>query len=106
METTLKNKLLVLAAAALGITGIGCGDSTPAAEEAASAESSGGEGRACPHCDGDGCTHGDGSACPHCDGSCEGGCGASGEGSCHHAAADADATEAPATEAPTEAPAP
>lgn len=106
MEQTLKNKLLVLAAAALGLSGIGCGDSTPATEEATSAESAGGEGHACPHCNGESCTHGDGSACPHCDGSCEGGCGAHGEGSCHHAAAGAEGTETPAAEAPAEAPAP
>ncbi len=48
MNTGLKNKLLVLAAAAgLAGFGVGCGDSAPAAEEGAAEETAGGEG-SCP----------------------------------------------------------
>lgn len=45
MNTGLKNKLLVLAAAAgLAGFGVGCGDSAPAAEEGMAEETAGGEG--------------------------------------------------------------
>jgi hypothetical protein len=98
METTLKGKLLVLAAAALGITGIGCGDSTPAPpEEGASAESSGGEHSCGANCEGNcGANH---------NGGCEHGCGANGDGNCggHAQGAEAPATTEPATTEPATA---
>lgn len=83
MNTGLKNKLLVLAAAAgLAGFGMGCSSDAPAAEEGAAEESAGGEGscsgaeEAAPAEGGDTAAPAEGEAAP-AEGAAEGG-----EGSC------------------------